>query len=126
MKRARPRSRARHGAVVTSVLLVTSLYLGCASVPDIRFVSDATDTDADTGSGGEAGRNDANDATVSGDGDAACTTASPGAGATCCGAVWCIGDCNPNNCDECAVSCSSAGEFCCGKTGTVMCKTHCP
>ena len=115
---------------LAATLLVTASYVGCAAVPDIRFVSDSAEggADADAGAatdGAKTDGNTSNDGSVAPDATPSCTTASPGGGATCCGAVWCIGDCSSANCDQCARSCQ-AGEFCCGKTGTVMCKARCP
>ena len=106
------------------VLLVAAAYLGCAAVPDIRFVDDS----ADTGSSilGDGGTTDgAKDGSSGQDATTSCTSPSPGGGAACCGKVWCIGECGGSNCDDCAASCS-ADLFCCGKMGNVMCKPHCP
>ncbi|HSO34425.1 MAG TPA: hypothetical protein VLT33_17950, partial [Labilithrix sp.] len=59
-----------------------------------------------------------------------CVGASPAAGATCCGTIWCGGDCNQANCDQCAQKATTAscqaGDSCCGKTGNVLCKKQCP
>jgi hypothetical protein len=115
-------------AIAASTLIMTASYVGCASVPEIRFVEDS----ADSGGGDtiiDGARTDGaggTDGTVVRDAAGTCTTASPGGGATCCGTVWCVGDCSSTNCDECARGGCQSDEFCCGKTGTVMCKTHCP
>jgi hypothetical protein len=113
---------------LAATLLVTASYVGCAAVPDIRFVSDAAEggTDASTSADAATDGNASNDGSVVRDAAPTCTTASPGGGATCCGDVWCIGDCSSANCDQCASKGCQAGEFCCGKMGTVVCKTRCP
>jgi hypothetical protein len=118
-------------AVAASTLLVTAAYVGCASVPDIRFVGDSPNTgddggDASTDGATAADGDGGSDGAVVRDAAPACTTASPGGGATCCGTVWCIGDCSSANCDDCANRGCQTGEFCCGKTGNVLCKTRCP
>ena len=117
----------RHDRVLAMLgALVTFAYVGCASVPDIRFVNDGAETGGPE-TGGDGPKTDGSKDGSSGGQDAttACTSASPGGGASCCGQVWCIGDCSSANCDLCASSCQ-AGEFCCGKMGNVMCKTRCP
>lgn len=119
--------RARALAATAALTAVTAWYLGCAAVPDIRFVDDSADSGADTGAdGANADGNGSGDGSVFRDGTAACTSPSPGGGATCCGDVWCIGDCSSINCDQCASRGCQGGEVCCGKTGNVMCKTRCP
>ena len=115
------RARALVVAAVTSVALS---YLGCGAVPEIRFVDDGADGAADTGATDGPKTDGANDGSL--DGAGACTTASPGGGATCCGDVWCLGECSAFNCDQCAARGCQAGELCCGKPGNVVCKTHCP
>ena len=116
--------------IPASMWLVTAWYLGCASVPDIRFVSDVPEGGPDDAStaidGAKTDGSVANDGSMGGDAAPSCTTASPGGGATCCGDVWCIGDCSSTNCDLCANRGCQTGEVCCGKTGNVVCKTRCP
>ena len=117
--------RRREWKRAFSATLVALSYVGCASVPDIRFVNDGAETGPDAG--GDGPKSDGSKDGSSGDQDAttSCTSPSPGGGASCCGQVWCIGDCSSANCDLCASSCQ-AGLFCCGKMGNVMCKPHCP
>jgi len=111
-----------HRAV--GALLVAASYFGCAAVPDIRFVDDTAETGPNIlGDGGKI--DGSKDGSSGQDATTSCTTPSPGGGAPCCGNVWCIGECGGANCDLCAASCQ-AGEFCCGKTGNVMCKPRCP
>ena len=125
-KWALPRKLRHHRVLlVASVALVAVVYVGCASVPDIRFVNDATETGADTGAGDGPTTDGSKDGSSGHDATTTCTSPSPGGGAACCGQVWCIGDCSGTNCDLCAASCQS-GEFCCGKMGNVMCKPRCP
>jgi hypothetical protein len=114
---------ARHGRAIVRWAAFSLL----AAVPDIRFVSDATDTGPDGAPDG-GGKTDGDASTDGSSTDAAtsCTSPSPGGGATCCGDVWCIGDCSSTNCDQCATRGCLAGEFCCGKVGNVVCKTRCP
>jgi hypothetical protein len=118
-------------ALAATALLVTAAYFGCAPVPDIRFVADdaggTVDADATkTTDGAPTDGSTTADAAAASDSAAGCTAASPGGGATCCGDVWCIGDCSTTNCDQCASRGCQPGEFCCGKMGTVVCKTRCP
>lgn len=113
-----------------TAFLATAFYLGCAAVPEIRFVDEdasAPDGGARDGGPGTDGGGVVRDGAVdAGDASLLCTTASPGASAVCCGTVWCLDDCGPQNCDECAKKGCAAGEVCCGKTGTVVCKSRCP
>lgn len=108
-------------AVTALVLVVASCWLGCESVPDIRFVEG--DASAEGDAAGEGGTRDA--APDAADAAAACRSAQP-AGATCCGGVWCLESCGPANCNECALAGCADGEVCCGKTGNVLCKKGCP
>ena len=118
------RSSMRSRGLAVS-LLVAACFAGCGSVPDIRFVpDDAGATD------GQAGGDARADARTDGGGGAdasvgSCKAPSPAA-ATCCGSVWCLGDCNSMNCDDCAKKGCAADEICCGKTGNVLCKARCP
>lgn len=128
-------SRRLRGAATalgaTATLLAAACYAGCEAVPDIRFVTAdgaaEARSDAPTGDGGATDSSDgsARDADAS-----SCTGPSPGAGATCCGTVWCEGDCAQANCDLCAQKAVSGGclpgDVCCGKTGNVVCKRQCP
>ena len=110
---------------VLAALLVATAYLGCASVPDLRFVSDATETGTDGSDAGAKTDGPSRDGSTGQDATTTCASPSPGGGAACCGEVWCIGECSGTNCDQCAATCQ-AGEFCCGKVGNVMCKPRCP
>lgn len=116
---------------VTATLLSAACYAGCEAVPEIRFVGadagEASRSDSPSGEGGT----DASDGSAKDGADASsCTGSSPSAAALCCAPIWCEGDCNPANCDECAVKARSgmcqAGDVCCGKTGNVVCKRQCP
>ena len=113
-------------AVAASTLVVAASYLGCAAVPEIRFVDDSVFEGGGDASTDGPKTDGSGDGAIDRDGATACTTTSPGGGATCCGTVWCVGDCSSVNCDECANRGCQSGEFCCGKTGNVMCKTRCP
>jgi hypothetical protein len=123
-------------ALAATALIVAAPYLGCATVPDIRFVADdaggtagadaATTTDGATTDGAPTDGSTTADGPTAIDAAPACTTASPAGGAMCCGAVWCIGDCSTTNCDQCANRGCATTDFCCGKMGTVVCKTRCP
>jgi hypothetical protein len=113
-------------ALAATALLVTAAYLGCAAVPDIRFVAEDAGSQVDADAATPTDGAPTADGAMARDAAAGCTTASPGGGATCCGDVWCTGDCSATNCDQCASRGCQTGELCCGKMGTVVCKTRCP
>ena len=129
----RSRPLVRGGMTVFGLVVTLAGTVGsasCAAVPDIQFVpddarSDAPGVDAAPDGAGVDGSRDgaAGDAGV-------CTSPSPGAGATCCGSMWCVGQCDAFNCDDCAQKARSgacaAGDVCCGKAGNVVCKKQCP
>jgi hypothetical protein len=108
------------------VFVVIACLLACESVPDLRFVTaDAGDKEPTGEAGSDAGGKDAGTSDSSKPNPAVCSTPAP-AGGTCCGAVWCLEECGADNCAECAQKGCAAGEVCCGKTGTVVCKPKCP
>ena len=129
------RSRGLRGAFTT---FATTFFLaalvaggGCEAVPDLQFVGEETGADARVDAAQEATPGDSSVDGATRDGSpGACTGAPPGAGATCCGTVWCEGDCTQPNCDACAAKAAGGGcvadDVCCGKTGTVLCKKQCP
>jgi len=94
---------------------------GCEAVPDIRFIEDdaRADTSRVDGGGNDGG---GNDGTAADSAPVTCLGASPGAGATCCGKVWCLGDCDAANCAACETSPCQSPEVCCGRSQTVSCK----
>lgn len=114
------------GMLLTVTLAGAMGSAGCEGVPDLRFVADDARSDAPAGDGGPS--TDASDGSARDAG--ACSSPSPGAGATCCGSVWCLGQCDQVSCDQCAQKARSGvcapGDICCGKTGTVLCKKQCP
>ncbi len=111
--------RTSFTTIFTAALV--ALCTHCEAVPDIRFVDDAGEHDAAKDSATD-GRTDA-----SGTGDAgACTGAEPAFGAVCCGTVWCVDQCDPQNCLRCEAERCQAGTVCCGKNGNVQCKDKCP
>ncbi|CAN5921899.1 hypothetical protein BH11MYX4_BH11MYX4_33340 [soil metagenome] len=124
-------TRRGRGAITTfalAIMIAASVgYAGCEAVPDIQFVADDARADAPS----EGGPGDGSvDASVRDSSSDACVGASPAAGATCCGTIWCVGDCDQANCDQCAQKATTAscqaGDICCGKSGTVLCKKQCP
>ena len=114
-------SRRLGGAA--AALLLASSWLGCEPVPELTFVSEEGGTDGGGRDGSTPG-DAARDAPDGGDASSACTTPSPGAGALCCGAVWCQ-DCTQANCEECARRGCSGSDLCCPTGGTVTCKARC-
>lgn len=107
--------------VAVALAVVAVCDAGCESVPEIRFVT--ADAASDAAKDG-AGTSDSG--TDSSTPDAPVCSAPPPAGGTCCGDVWCLDQCGPANCDECARKGCAPGELCCGKMGTVQCKPRCP
>ncbi len=106
-------------ARIACALLVPCL-IGCESVPDISFASDA----ADDGLAASDAANDAASDVAKNDGGATLTCTDGGGGAPpdggiCCANGWaCSGvNCSIANCDYCALHCSTALPLCCTKMG---------
>lgn len=89
--------------------------MGCGAVPDIRFVEDDAQADASRSDG-------TTDSATVDSAPGPCSSQPPVPSATCCGQVWCVGNCGGANCAACeSTSCGSA-EVCCGRPQGVLCK----
>lgn len=124
MRVRRLRALAVALGTMTPALGAASLA-ACEAVPDLHFVADDARADgpaADGPNGQDGGRSDG-PAPI----EASCSAPAPAAGATCCAgsSTWCVGQCDTAKCGECAAKCGT-GEVCCGKSGTVLCKSSCP
>ncbi len=116
----------RSRAFVIGFALLTAAAVGCEPIPDIRFVDD--DASASDGGNGDAGG--ARDSSVADIGTGTdtgaaspCAGPKPGPAAVCCGSVWCVEQCDPANCQACAVKGCDADEVCCGRpAANVQCK----
>ena len=99
--------------------LVAALVCACGTVPDIRFVGDAS-SEAGDASTNDAGRPDSGPGDATSDAPVVCPDPPP-TGGVCCGSVWCVGNCAATQCAECEAKGCSGGDFCCAKVN-VQCK----
>ncbi|MDF2696495.1 MAG: hypothetical protein K0S65_4878 [Labilithrix sp.] len=105
----------RHRAALI-VLLASAA--GCESVPEIRFVEEAGAPDVPERDGGGPD--------ADGGGELICSGLAPAGGTCCNGVVWCVGECDPASCNDCAARGCAQGLLCCRKGGSVLCKEKCP